>query len=137
MFVYITNIQKYIVKCKVSQQLLFEIKIIIKESRLKQFENIDGNIRIGIFVNNLVISQNKKRDIHLSQCKWLLNSCHVHLFVDDSSTVKLWEQNWGGEIKMVDPFDMEDVVIDKLKLPVLRRLLLIKFCLSKAVVEFV
>ena len=38
---------------------------------------------------------------------------------------------------MVDPFDMEDVVIDKLKLPVLRRLLLIKFCLSKAVVEFV
>ena len=33
---------------------------------------------------------------------------------------------------MVDPFDMEDVVIDKLKLPVLRRLLLIKFCLSKA-----
>ena len=38
---------------------------------------------------------------------------------------------------MVDPFDMEDVVIDKLKLLVLRRLLLIKFCLSKAVVEFV
>ena len=38
---------------------------------------------------------------------------------------------------MVDPFDMEDVVIDKLKLPVLRRLSLIKSCLSKAVVEFV
>ena len=65
MFVYITNIQKYKVKCKVSQQLLFEIKIIIKKSRSKQFENIDGNVRIGTFVNNLVISQNKK-DIFVS-----------------------------------------------------------------------
>ena len=65
MFVYITNIQKYRVKCNVSQQLSFEIKIMIKKSRLNQFENIDGNVSIGTFVNNLVISQNKK-DIFVS-----------------------------------------------------------------------
>ena len=52
-------------KCKVSQQLLFEIKMMINKSRLNQFENIDGNVRIGTFVNNLVISQ-KKKDIFVS-----------------------------------------------------------------------
>ena len=59
-----SDIQKYNVKCKVSQQLLFEIKIMIKKSRLKQFENI-GNVRIGTFVNDLVISQYEK-DIFVS-----------------------------------------------------------------------
>ena len=62
------------VKCKVSQDLSFEIKIIIKKSRLKHFENIDGNVIIWTFVNNLVISQNKK-EIYICLSA---NDCSIH-----------------------------------------------------------